>query len=88
LATLACELTEYRQSHTLNTLATAYAAVGYSGYFIESVNIAEKAVYLVRSGGQTELMIQTPEIMEWFRRVFHITNIVSQRAISKSTGGI
>jgi len=48
LAKRACELTNYRNPETLNTLAAAYAEVG---RFTEAVKVAQKAIDLYLSSG-------------------------------------
>lgn len=51
----ACELTDYENSHLLDTLAMAYAA---AAKFPEAVETAEKALKLAQSSGQNELASQ------------------------------
>jgi len=64
LALRACELTDYKTPHVLNTLATAYAA---AGNFPEAVRTAEKTLDLVQSSGQRELIAKAQESLDLFR---------------------
>ncbi|HSW46711.1 MAG TPA: tetratricopeptide repeat protein, partial [Phycisphaerae bacterium] len=52
LATRACEQTQYRQAATIDTLAVAYAR---AGRFAEAVAMADKAVEVALTQGQTAL---------------------------------
>jgi tetratricopeptide (TPR) repeat protein len=52
LAERACQLTDYRQPVLLDTLASAYAAVG---RFQEAIRIAQQAIVLANSSGQKTL---------------------------------
>jgi Flp pilus assembly protein TadD len=60
----ACELTGYKEAHMLNTLATAYAALG---NFSEAVKMAERTLELVRSEGRAELVTKAQESLNIFR---------------------
>ncbi len=53
LAERACELTDHRVPSALDTLATAYAAVG---RFNDAIVTAQQAVELARTDGQTQLV--------------------------------
>ena len=52
LAGRACQLTQYKSPHMLDTLAVAYAA---AGRFSEAAGTAEKAMELARTSGQKQL---------------------------------
>jgi Flp pilus assembly protein TadD len=65
LAQRACEVTEYKKSYLLDTLAVAYAA---AGRFAEAVETAEKALKLARSARQDNLAAQLQSRLNLFKR--------------------
>jgi Flp pilus assembly protein TadD len=64
LAERACELTDHRVATYLDTLATAYAAAGRFG---EAVGMAQKAIQLADSTGQTQLVSKIEMRLELYR---------------------
>ena len=68
----ACELTHYRETMTVGTLAAAYAE---AGRFDEAVATAQKACALASESGQQELLKKNQELLELYRqhRPFHQT---------------
>ena len=52
LAERACQLTDHRQPVCLDTLAAAYAAIG---RFADAIRVAQQAIALANSSGQTKL---------------------------------
>ena len=64
LARQACELTEYKQSSVVLTLAAAHAE---AGEFADAVSAAEKAHGLAVATGQSELARRTKQLLKLFR---------------------
>jgi protein O-mannosyl-transferase len=60
----ACELTHYRETIMVGTLAAAYAE---AGRFDEAVATAQKACALATASGQTELLQRNQELLELYR---------------------
>ncbi len=74
LAEQACQLTRDRVAPYLDTLAAAYASVG---RFTDAVTIAQAAVDLARSSGQTQVAAEIQQHLQLYR---------SGRAYRPSTG--
>jgi hypothetical protein len=64
LAERACELTHYRITVTIGTLAAAYAE---AGRFDEAIAKAEKACALASEEGNQELLRRNQELLELYR---------------------
>jgi protein O-mannosyl-transferase len=61
----ACELTHYRETMVVGTLAAAYAE---AGRFDEAVATAQKACALATESGQPELLRKNQELLELYRK--------------------
>ncbi|MGA3267272.1 MAG: glycosyltransferase family 39 protein [Verrucomicrobiota bacterium] len=64
LARRACELTQYRVTVMVGTLAAAYAE---AGQFDEAIATAQRACALASEQGQTELLRRNQELLELYR---------------------
>ena len=64
MAMRACELTDYKNSSMLDTLAIAYAA---SGNFSQAVKTAEQGLSLANSTEQKELIDEIQSHLELFK---------------------
>jgi protein O-mannosyl-transferase len=73
----ACELTEYRQTVPLGTLAAAYAE---AGRFPEAVTTAEMACALATQAGDPALLAKNQQLLEFYRtrRPYHETATPTQ----------
>jgi tetratricopeptide (TPR) repeat protein len=72
LAERACQLTDYRQTLFVGTLAAAYAE---AGRFDDAIATAEKAVRLAEQNHELELLQKNRELLELYRahRAYHET---------------
>ena len=61
----ACELTHYRETMMVGTLAAAYAE---AGRFDEAISAAQKACALATAAGQNDLLQKNQELLELYRR--------------------
>ena len=61
----ACELTSYRETVAVGTLAAAYAE---AGKFDDAIATAQKACALASERGQTELLQRNQELLDLYRR--------------------
>jgi len=61
----ACELTDYRETIVVGTLAAAYAE---AGRFDEAIATAQKACALASQQGQTELLARNQQLLDLYRR--------------------
>lgn len=64
LAERACELTEYRRTPVIGTLAAAYAE---AGRFPEAIATAEKAAALAQATGDEVLLLKNRQLLELYR---------------------
>jgi hypothetical protein len=66
----ACELTQYRQTIMVGTLAAAYAE---AGRFAEAVTTAERALTLATQAGDQALLAKNQQLLELYRtrRPYH-----------------
>jgi tetratricopeptide (TPR) repeat protein len=64
LAEQACQLTHYRQTTLVGTLAAAYAE---AGRFDDAISTAQKACALASESGQQELLKRNQELLELYR---------------------
>jgi protein O-mannosyl-transferase len=60
----ACELTHYRETIMVGTLAAAYAE---AGRFDDAITTAQKACDLARQKGETQLLQRNQELLEYYR---------------------
>jgi Tfp pilus assembly protein PilF len=65
LAERACELTQYRQTMMVGTLAAAYAE---AGRFDDAITTAQNALELARQNDQKELLLKNQELDELYRK--------------------
>jgi tetratricopeptide (TPR) repeat protein len=65
LAKHACELTDFKQTIFVGTLAAAYAE---AGQFIEAIAAAEKACALATESGDPALLQRNQELLELYRK--------------------
>jgi hypothetical protein len=65
MAERACELTQYRQTVTIGTLAAAYAE---AGRFEEAVATGQKACELAVKNGEQALLERNQQLLELYRR--------------------
>ncbi len=65
IAERACELTQYRETILVGTLAAAYAE---AGRFEEAIATAQKACTLASASGQQELLKRNQELLELYRK--------------------
>jgi len=70
LAQRACELTEYKNPVTLDTLATAYAA---AGRFSDAVKIDEQAINAAKARGQKNLVSEIQSRIELYKQADRIS---------------
>ena len=68
----ACQLTEFKQSPYLSTLAAAYAE---AGHFAEAIDSAEKALNLQMAAGENGLSEMNRQLLTYYRagKAFHAT---------------
>jgi protein O-mannosyl-transferase len=73
----ACELTQYRRTRMVGTLAAAYAE---AGRFPDAVTTAEKAIALATAAGDQVLLARNRQLLELYRagRPYHEPAVPSQ----------
>ena len=84
LAERACELTQYRETMMVGTLAAAYAE---AGRFEEAVATAQKACALASESGQQELLEKNQELLEMYRNHEPYRDVASPNQAEPSTDG-
>jgi tetratricopeptide (TPR) repeat protein len=81
LAERACQLTDYRQTLFVGTLAAAYAE---AGRFDDAMATAERAIALARKNGESALLQRNRELLELYRAHKPYRDAVSRDPLAPS----